>query len=43
MKKYTIKIGEIFTKEKANELIEYLQSKDEEIERLKECPACKEK
>ena len=26
MKKYTIKVGEIFTQEKANELIEYFEA-----------------
>ncbi len=28
MKKYTIKVGETFTQEKADELIEYLEEKD---------------
>ena len=31
MKKYTIQVGEIFTQEKADELIEYLKLKDEDI------------
>jgi len=38
MKKYTIKVGEVFTQKKANELIEYLELLDQEIvsgERIK--------
>ena len=31
MKKYTIKVGEVFTQEKADELIEYLKQKDEDL------------
>jgi len=31
MKTYTIQIGEIFTQEKAQELKEYLEAKDNEI------------
>ena len=33
MKKYTIKVGEVFTEQKAQELKEYLEAKDKEIER----------
>ena len=37
MKEYTIQVGEVFTKEKALELKEYLELKDEESK----CPKCK--
>ena len=31
MKKYTIKVGEVFTQKKANELIEYLKMRDKDF------------
>ena len=34
MKKYTIKVGEIFTQEKADELEEYLRLKDADMKEL---------
>ena len=42
MKKYQIQIGEVFTEEKCRELIEYLEAKDEEIEKLTIKCACGE-
>ena len=42
MKKYTIQIGEVFTEEKAKELKEYLELKDEEIKKLIIDCTCKE-
>ena len=35
MQEYTIQVGEVFTQEKADELIEYLRLKDKEIADLK--------
>ena len=34
MKKYTIKVGEVFTQKKADELIEYLKVRDNDLEEL---------
>ena len=42
MKEYTIQVGEIFTEQKAQELKEYLEAKDEEIKKLQIDCACKE-
>ena len=36
MKEYTIQVGEVFTEEKAQELKEYLELKDGEIQQEKE-------
>lgn len=36
MKEYTIKIGEVFTQEKADELIEYLESLSMNKEKMEE-------
>lgn len=34
MKKYTLKVGEVFTQQKANELKEYLEAKDQDIREM---------
>lgn len=42
MKTYTIQIGEVFTEQKALELKEYLEAKDEQIKKLTIDCACQE-
>ncbi len=42
MKEYTIQVGEVFTEQKAQELKEYLEAKDEEIRKLTINCSCKE-